>query len=116
VNDTPLERVARRLSADAFFLGFRLAEYSRVHELDDAALAARLGCEAALLPTIRLCRAPRTDASGFREDVLCVAKRFGLNPRALAEASKHGLATPRHENAPTDSAGVLLAARDWNEP
>ncbi|MCE9564502.1 MAG: hypothetical protein K8U57_20885 [Planctomycetes bacterium] len=112
MNATPLERIARRTSTDSFFLGFRLAEYRRVYELDDAALAVRLGCEVELLATIRLCRAPRTDPAGFREDVTCVAQKFGLNSRALAEASKYGLATLRHENTPTDSAGVVLAARD----
>ncbi|MCE9565536.1 MAG: hypothetical protein K8U57_26235 [Planctomycetes bacterium] len=112
---TSLNRLARRASTDPFFLGFRLAEYSRVHELDDAALAGRLGCQVELLPTIRLCRAPRTDPAGFREDVLCVAEKFGLNSRALAEASKFGFVAIRLENTPAEMPGVFLAARDRNE-
>ena len=112
MNDTSLERMARRASTDPFFLGFRLAEYSRVHELDEATLAGRLGCEAEVLPMIRLCRAARTDPAGFREDVTCVAEKFGLNSRALAEASKLGVVAIRQEHASVEAPGVLLAARD----
>src|SRR5438067_11844962 len=97
MSDSPLGRLARRASADPFFLGFRLAEFARVHELGDPALADRLGCDPTSLPAVRLCRAPRPDPAGFREDVLCVAEAFGLNPRALAEAAKYEPATPLRE-------------------
>ena len=114
MNDTPLERLARRATADPFFLGFRLAEYARLHQLDDAALAARFGCEPGLLATIRLCAAPRSDPAGFREDVLCVAGKFGLDASALAEASKSGFASIREDAAPATVGppALVLAARD----
>ncbi len=116
---TPLERLARRTTTDPFFLGFRLAGYARLHQLDDAALAARLGGEVELLAAIRLCRAPRTEPAEFRDDVRCVAEKFGLNPKALAEAAKPGLATTRCDEAAAEehsTPGVFLAARDRDEP
>jgi hypothetical protein len=119
MNNTPLERLAQRAATDPFFLGYRLAAYAQLHDLNDAALAARLGCTPELLPTIRLCRAPRMDPLSFREDVLCVAEKFGLNRQKLAEAAKPLFATPQREATPEkmlDAAGVLLAARDREDP
>ena len=42
-----LAMAAQRAASDRFFLASALAAYQAVHELDDTALAARLGCEPA---------------------------------------------------------------------
>ena len=44
MTETPLQRLARRASAEPSFLGWQLAAFARVHGFDDDALAAHLGC------------------------------------------------------------------------
>jgi hypothetical protein len=83
---TPLERLAARANRDPFFLGYLLAAYQRRHGLDDAALAALLGChDTAVLTPLRLCRRPGA-ALPLRleeQDVRDIAERFGLDASAL---------------------------------
>ena len=110
--DTPLDRLADKASADPFFLGHLLSRYAEFHRLDDAALAARLGCPADQLATVRLCRAPRVDAAGFQEDIRSVAGRFGLNRDALIDAARYGQVTLKPADPEAVGPDVLLAARD----
>ena len=56
--NNPLDRLARRVEEDPFFLASLLAEYARAEGLDDLALAQALDCEPEALTGIRLCRAP----------------------------------------------------------
>ena len=113
-----LQHLANRVASDPFFLAHPLAEFARSEQLDDIGLAARLGCRVEDLALIRLCRAPRPDPHGFRDDLVAIAARFGLDPAALAGAVRHGqgLATlravPRLDGVP----GALLAARDHDPP
>ena len=116
MTDTPLERLARRACTDPFFLGFRLSEYARVHDLDADALGARLGCPTERLAAVRLCRAPRTGREEFREDVLCVAAKFGVDAHARAEAAKYVPVCPRQEESLAEPVGLVLAARDREPP
>ena len=110
----PLEKLADLASAEPFFLANVLSAYARAERLDVAGLAAALGCAAEDLPKIQLCRAPRGDAEGFREDVDCVSRRFQLDPARLAAVVKRGRVVARmqasHEAA--DEPGYLMAARD----
>ena len=116
MNPTPFELLAERASARPFFLGFRLAEFAARESLDDAALAARLGCDVATLAHVRLCRAPRLETNTeFREDVICVATKFGLNVRALADAAKPVPAAIARDATNTEPAGAVLAARDRSD-
>src|SRR5439155_21328405 len=91
----------------------QLAAFARARGFDDHALAVHLGCPVAVLASVRLCGAIRADH--FREDVVCVAARFGLDPARLAEAAKALPAEPGREPASADTAGVVLAARDRSE-
>jgi hypothetical protein len=83
--NSPLESLARRASKDTFFLGHALASYAARHCLDDAALAAQLGCPVAVLTRLRLCRRPgaaEPDRTA-EQDVLDICRRFGIEPAAL---------------------------------
>lgn len=109
-----LELMAGRAAGDPFFLAHPLAAFAQSERLDDPALAARLGCEVADLPRLRLCRAPRPDPADFRADVQAVAAAFGIDPRGLAAAVRHGegLTRLRKEGRAAAAPGFLLAARD----
>lgn len=109
-----LDHLAARVATDPLFLANALAEYARSAELDDAGLAAALGCPAADLTRLRLCGAPRTDADQFRADVAAIAGRFGIAPTKLAEAVRRGqsLARLRAARPGAVESGFLLAARD----
>lgn len=119
MTQAPLERLARRASAEPSFLGWQLAAYARVRGFDDAALAGHLGCAVATLAHVRLCGAVRTDR--FREDVAEVATKFGLDPVRLAEAVKpvpgaEVAGAPAGEPGVADTVpGTVLAARDRSE-
>jgi hypothetical protein len=109
-----LQHLANRVAIDPFFLAHPLAEFAQSEQLDDPGLAARLGCRVEDLTLLRLCRVPRSDPNGFRDDLAKVATRFGLDPSSLAVAVRHGqgLATLRAAPRPEGAPGALLAARD----
>jgi hypothetical protein len=111
--------LANRVAVDPYFLAFALAEYAVAEKLDHGALAAALGTTPDVLPHVRLCRTPRADSDGFREDVDRIAVKFGLNCDVLGAVARHGqvVAAMRAAAAadPTE-AGFLLAARDRPKP
>jgi len=109
-----LHALARRAEGDRFFLASLLATYARSEGLDDAGLAAALGCSGEDLTMLRLCRAPRSDAHEFWHDVTRIAERFRLEPERLAEAVKRGLVLRRFQSAPP-AGGFLMAARDGED-
>lgn len=106
-----LAALAERAKGEPFFLASVLEAYARSEGLDDGGLAAALGCPVGELVMVRLCRTPRTDLDGFREDVTRVAERFGLDAERLAEAVKRGRVVSRLQARP-DAGGFLQAARD----
>ena len=108
-----LDHLAERVKGDPWFLAHPLAEYARSAGLDDAALAAKLGCAVAELTAVRLCRAPQPDT--FRADLAAVAERFGLN---LLAAVQHGtgLARLREGTKAGAEAGWTIAAQDRETP
>ena len=110
-----LHALARRAEGDAFFLASPLAAYAVSEGLDDAGLAAALGCPGEDLTMLRLCRAPRADAPAFRDDITRIAERFRLEPGRLAEVVKRGLVVRRLRAAPP-AGGFLMAARDGEDP
>jgi len=107
-----LKRLARRVEADPGFMASLLAEYARAEGLDDAGLAAALGCDEERLTGVRLCRAPRPDAAGFREDVRRVAERFAIDAGRLLEIVRQGEALRRLREGGEAAPGFLMAARD----
>ena len=115
---TSLVHLANRVAADPFFLAHPLAEFARSEALDDAALAARLGCAVVDLARLRLCRAPRLDAEAFREDITQIAQQFKLAEGSFTAAVRHGqgLIQMRDVQQPAAQPGFLLAARDRTVP
>ncbi len=108
----PLEVLAARAAREPFFLASVLAAYTRAEGLDDAGLAAALGCRVGDLTMIRLCLAPRADPREFWDDVRAVADRFGADATRLAEVVKHGRVVLRFQAASPAPGTSLLAARD----
>ena len=78
---TALDHLAARCAADPFFMASALAAYQKRHALDDAGLAAVLGCPLAMLTQLRLCRRPGAASPGWtaEEDVAAIAQRFGVD-------------------------------------
>jgi hypothetical protein len=111
-----LERLARRVASDPFFLASVLVRYAASEELDDSALAAKLGCPMPILTRLRLCRVPRPEAPFFWQDVELIAAHFALDLLTLADVVRRGQALLTLQQAarkrPDDAKGVFLAARD----
>jgi hypothetical protein len=80
-----LEHFARRVADDPFFLASALTEYAHSEDLDDVGLAEALGCPVEALAPLRLCRRPRPDPAGMREDTARIGGRFGIDPVILAD-------------------------------
>lgn len=109
-----LEAFRARAEREPFFLASLLAAFARAEDLDDAGVAAALGCKVEDMLMIRLCRAPRADARGYRDDIDSISGRFGLDPARLAEVVKRGRVLTRLLAAGegADQPGWLMAARD----
>ncbi len=105
-----LENLARRLEADPFFLACPLKLHQRSAGLSDEALAASFGCPMDSLTSIRLCRAPTSEAS-FLDDIERIAARFSVDSGILAEAVRRGQSL-YHMAAEGADSSTLLAARD----
>jgi len=106
-----LDDFARRLSADPYFLAAALDCYAASVQLDEAAVAAKLGCSLEILTDLRLCRMPRTKQPHFRQDVDAIAGRFGIDALVLAEVVRHGHGILKLRSADSPHGG-LMAARD----
>jgi hypothetical protein len=82
----PMDHLARRVANARFFLASVLTTYQQRHGLDDAELAAQLGCPVGVLTLLRLCRRPggATPRRTTEEDVRVISERFAIDPDALA--------------------------------
>jgi hypothetical protein len=110
-----LDRLAKRVEHDPFFLAAALNAYARSSRSDDPALAARLGCPTEVLTRLRLCRMPTPVPPAFWQDIAQIASAFGIDPDELAVVVRQGqsLVSLRSSNeSRTESPCFLLAARD----
>ena len=82
-----LKRISERAAWEPFFLAGALMSYKDENGLDDAALAAYLGCAVDDLPRLSLCRRPSEGA--FMKDISHLATRFRLNGGRLAALIRH---------------------------
>jgi len=109
-------RTARRAADNPYFLAFALHQYAEQNRMDEPALMTALGGTPETLAHARLCRTPRLDPDGCKEDVTRIAAKFGLNAGVLAEAVRAGEVAVAHraaaERAVPESAVPMLAARD----
>src|SRR5580700_4252094 len=87
-----LKRLARRVRDDPLFVAAPLARFAESQRLDDAALAARLGCDVSVLTPLRLCRNPRPQPPHFGRDVDRIAQDCGVDADQLAEILRFGQA------------------------
>ncbi len=112
-------RAAERAGRHPFYLSASLLAYARSEGLDDAGLAASLGCDLDTLPALLLCRRPTGGGAVFRADVEAIAARFGIDAGRLARlirdadvlVSLQGAATDRNDR----NGGLLAAARDRDD-
>lgn len=111
-----LESLAKRVESDPFFLACVLRQYAESENLNDAQVAAVLGCAEATLPQLRLCRAPASEAKVFQADVDRIAARFGIRAEVLAGAVRRGQVLLKVREANPVNAAVFMAARDRPNP
>ncbi|MBI2807306.1 MAG: hypothetical protein HYX68_20175 [Planctomycetes bacterium] len=107
---TNLERLARRLEDDPFFLACPLRLFAQSMKLDDQRLAEKLGCSLDTLVIVCLCRAPSGDAAEFQRGITQIADKFKIDASQLIEVVRLGQAIFNMRQGPSTNA--LLAARD----
>lgn len=112
-------RMARRAAIDPRFLAFALHQYAENQQMDEPALMAALGATPETLAHARLCRTPRGDDAGVKEDVARIAAKFGLNAAVLLRAVRAGeVAVVQRAAAERESPEPVvpvLAARDRDD-
>jgi hypothetical protein len=111
-----LERLAKRLENDAYFLACPLKRYAEFENLGVDELARGLACSLETLTLIRLCRAPRSVPAEFRQDIAQVATRFHVDADILASMVRSGQAIYHMGQAASQTGGTLMAARDADSP
>lgn len=102
-----VRRASRRAVEEPFFLAGALESYKEENDLDDAGLAAFLGCGPDDLPRLALCRRPRE--ATFPQDVAHLARRFSLDGARLAQLVRE---VEVLEEFRGDEAAISMAARD----
>lgn len=109
-----LRHAALRARTRPDFLAGLLAEYQEMNELDDAGLAAWLGCPTATLPRLALCLRPRDPAMRFQENLRQITEYTGVNSTRLARLVRavDAVRAIRGEEGEDASSGLLMAARD----
>ena len=106
-----LDDLARRVQVDPFFLASALAIYARSEGIDDAVLAAHLGCPPETLTMLRLCRRPHPDER-FAREITTIAERFPVGAEALAMVVRRADALDAMRETDAGERGTLIAARD----
>jgi len=107
-----MSKLAQRVTDDPFFLASALQAYAHSEHLNDDALARALECSLETLALLRLCRMPRHEPASFREDVVRIASRFGVQVDRLAEVVRRANALDALRRAVAKDRGLLMAARD----
>ena len=109
-----LDHLAARVATDPMFLAHALGEYARSEELDDAGLAAALGCPTSELTRLRLCGSPGAEPEPFHTDIANIATRLGIDRNMLTRIVRRGQSLARLRAAQPGGVevGFLLAARD----
>jgi hypothetical protein len=110
----PLDHLAGRCANDPYFLVPVLTVYQQRHGLDDAGLAAMLGCDLTVLTQLHLCRRPGAAEPGRSAEgdvVMCGARgRSGLPYRKAGmmpsgRCGLHGGMTPHGISSPHFKGG-----------
>ena len=94
-----------------FFLAHDLDEIAKLSGRTQTQIADELGCAAAALARLGLCRSPSRDAR-FRADVEIIARRFEIDPNRLAKILREFDAVTGFEPHRGAADGWLAAARD----
>lgn len=110
-----LAHAAARAAHRQRFLAHVFALYLTIEEIDEGALAERLGCSESAYYRLALCRTPATDQA-FAEQTRQIAAFSGASPVALAQVIRRVQAVEALQAAAanTDHA-TLLAAREREE-
>lgn len=107
-----MREMAKKAEIRPFYLASVLRLYMDSERMNEAELSQLLGCTEEVLPHIQLCRAPRSEAEGFQEDVLRVAAEFNLDASALAKACRLGGVMRTMTEAKAEGLDAYMAARD----
>jgi hypothetical protein len=89
IDHPDLSSLARQAEQRAGFLAAVLAAYMTREQINDQALAARLGCSPDTLPRLRLCRVPR--AAHFDDDIARIAAYTEITVEILARVLRSAL-------------------------
>ena len=109
-------RTARRAAENRYFLAFALHLFAENNQMDEPDLMAALGATPETLAHARLCRTPRGDAAGMKDEVARIAAKFGLNAGVLLRAVRAADVAVVQQTAAQrelpEPVAPLLAARD----
>lgn len=112
-----LRQAAELAAENPFFLASALEAYRSFNGLDDAALAAHLGCSLQDLPRLAFCRRPGLEPTAFRKEVEQIAAYASVKAERLALLLREvetleALQMAERSGATASGRGLLMAARE----
>ncbi len=108
-----LQLAAEKASHDPFFLGHLLSFVAEGVARSGSTLSQRIGCNPGQITRLALCRCPREDGIGFRQDIEKIAAYVGCDAMELAQVVREGAALKALAGGGIgQKTNTLLAARD----
>jgi hypothetical protein len=109
-----IKMLAEKLTALPDSMAWVIAKYREIEQIDDAAIARRLGTDIDGLNHLALCGRPREDL--FMEDIEAIAEHLSIELRPFLELVRHveTIEAFRYHSA-AGSTRLLAAARDIAE-
>ena len=111
-----LQKFVEKANADRFFVGWSLAQYRTLHDLDEQGLAQFLECDIEYINRLSLCRQPDDQGDQFQEQVRRIAG-FGAcsSDRLVRLMREVATFSALQEDTRERQGSMLMAARDRKE-
>ena len=111
-----LQKFVEKANADRFFVGWSLAQYRTLHDLDEQGLAQFLECDIEHINRLSLCRQPDDQGDQFQEQVRRIAG-FGAcsSDRLVRLMREVATFSALQEDTRERQGSMLMAARDRKE-
>lgn len=109
-----IARFVSRTKDDPLFVGHSLRAFAAARDLDEAHIAAFLGCGQGAISRLAMCRQPSVNEETYQQDIEQIAAFVGCDSSRLQQLLREtmGISVLRESTASVRDNVTLLAARD----